>query len=112
MPHFQRLLTRGLTLYFRVLEFKPRQAGFWLVRKLAFNWLETKLRLVIVAESTWRTLKYFSIALSFVDTLINTTIYILNMADPTVIECSKCHIYKPHFNFVKDSPLKKLLKLC
>ena len=34
------------------------------------------------------------------------------MADSVVIECSKCHIYKPRFNFVKDGPLNKLLKLC
>ena len=33
------------------------------------------------------------------------------MADPTTIKCSKCYIYKPRLNFVKDSPLKKLLKL-
>ena len=34
------------------------------------------------------------------------------MADPTVIKCSKYYIYKPRLNFVKDGPLKKLLKLC
>ena len=34
------------------------------------------------------------------------------MADPTVIKCSKCYIYKPRLNFIKDGPLKKLLKLC
>jgi len=34
------------------------------------------------------------------------------MADSTVIKYSKCYIYKPHFNFIKDGPLKKLLKLC
>ena len=34
------------------------------------------------------------------------------MADPTVIKCSKCHIHKPRLNFVKDGPLKKILKLC
>ena len=34
------------------------------------------------------------------------------MADLTVIKCSKCCIYKPCLNFVKDGPLKKLLKLC
>ena len=33
------------------------------------------------------------------------------MVDLTVIEYSKCHIYKPRLNFVKDGPLKKLLKL-
>ena len=37
---------------------------------------------------------------------------IIIMAKPTVIKYSKCYIYKPHFNFVKDGPLKKLLKLC
>ena len=31
------------------------------------------------------------------------------MADPAVIKYSKCYIYKPHLNFVKDGPLKKLL---
>jgi hypothetical protein len=30
----------------------------------------------------------------------------------TIIEYSKCYIYKPHLNFIKDGPLKKLLKLC
>ena len=34
------------------------------------------------------------------------------MADPTIIKYSKCHIYKPRLNFVKDGPLKKILKLC
>ena len=34
------------------------------------------------------------------------------MADPTIIKYSKCYIYKPCLNFVKDGPLKKLLKLC
>ena len=34
------------------------------------------------------------------------------MADPTTIKYSKCYIYKPRLNFVKDGPLKKLLKLC
>ena len=34
------------------------------------------------------------------------------MADPTIIKCSKCYVYKPRLNFVKDGPLKKLLKLC
>ena len=33
------------------------------------------------------------------------------MAKSITIEYSKCYIYKPHFNFVKDGPLKKLLKL-
>ena len=33
------------------------------------------------------------------------------MAEPTVIKCSKCYIYKPRINFIKDGPLKKLLKL-
>ena len=33
------------------------------------------------------------------------------MADPTIIKCSKCYIYKPRLNFVKDGPLKKVLKL-
>ena len=42
-------------------------------------------------------LKYLSI---FVNTLINITIYIINMADFTVIKCSKCYIYKPHFNTI------------
>ena len=51
-------------------------------------------------------------AFLFVDTSINTTIYIVNMVDPTIIKCSKCYIYKPRFNFIKDGPLKKLLKLC
>ena len=46
---------------------------------------------------------------SFVDT--STNIYIVNMADSTVIKCSKYYIYKPRLNFIKDSPLKKLLKL-
>jgi len=32
------------------------------------------------------------------------------MADPTVIKYSKCYIYKPRLNFIKDSPLK-ILKL-
>ena len=41
----------------------------------------------------------------FVDFFINITIY-------TVIKCSKCYIYKPHLNFIKDGPLKKLFKLC
>ena len=34
------------------------------------------------------------------------------MAEPTIIEYNKCHIYKPCLNFIKDGPLKKLLKLC
>ena len=34
------------------------------------------------------------------------------MVDPTVIICSKYYIYKPRLNFLKDGPLKKLLKLC
>ena len=33
------------------------------------------------------------------------------MADPTIIKYSKCYVYKPHLNFIKDGPLKKLLKL-
>ena len=33
------------------------------------------------------------------------------MVEPTVIKCIRCHIYKPRINFVKDGPLKKLLKL-
>ena len=33
------------------------------------------------------------------------------MAEPAVIKYSKCHIYKPYLNFVKNGPLKKLLKL-
>ena len=32
------------------------------------------------------------------------------MADSTVIECSKCYIYKPRLNFVKDGPLKEDFK--
>jgi len=54
--------------------------------------------------------KYYTFL--FIDTSINTTIYIINMADPTIIKCSKCYIYKPRLNFIKDGPLKKLLKLC
>ena len=57
------------------------------------------------------TLKYLFINI-FVDFSINTTIYTVNMADFVVIKYSKYHIYKPRFNFVKDGPLKKLLKLC
>ena len=34
------------------------------------------------------------------------------MAEPTIIKCTKYHIYKPRLNFIKNSPLKKLLKLC
>ena len=34
------------------------------------------------------------------------------MADFTVIKYSKYYIHKPCLNFIKDSPLKKLLKLC
>jgi len=33
------------------------------------------------------------------------------MADFTVIKYSKCYIHKPRLNFIKDGPLKKLLKL-
>ena len=33
------------------------------------------------------------------------------MANLTIIKCSKCCIYKPRLNFIKDGPLKKLLKL-
>jgi hypothetical protein len=47
----------------------------------------------------------------FINISINTTAYAINMADFAVIKCSKCYIYKPHLNFVKDGPLKKLLKL-
>jgi len=67
-----------------------------------------------MAEFTWQTPKYYkrqNIYL-FINTLINTNIYTVNMAEPTTIKCSKCHIYKPYINFVKDGPLKKLLKLC
>ena len=46
----------------------------------------------------------------FINTSINT-LYIINMADPTIIKYSKCYIYKPRLNFVKDGPLKKILKL-
>ena len=48
----------------------------------------------------------------FINISINTTVYAVNMADFAVIKYSKCYIYKPHFNFIKNSPLKKLLKLC
>ena len=34
------------------------------------------------------------------------------MADLIKIKYSKYYIYKPRFNFAKDGPLKKLLKLC
>jgi hypothetical protein len=34
------------------------------------------------------------------------------MAEPTIIKCSKCYIYKHHLKFVKDGSSKKLLKLC
>jgi len=44
-------------------------------------------------------------------TVTNTTIYIINMADPTAIKYSKCYIYKPRLIFIKDSSLKKFLKL-
>ena len=54
-----------------------------------------------------RTLKY-----PFFHTLINTTIYIINVVEPTAIKCIRCYIYKPYINFIKDGPLKKLLKLC
>ena len=47
----------------------------------------------------------------FIDISINTTVYAINITDLTVIKCSKCYIYKPHLNFIKDGPLKKLLKL-
>jgi hypothetical protein len=48
----------------------------------------------------------------FVDTLINTPMYIISVVEPTAIECIRCHIYKPRINFIKNGPLKKLLKLC
>jgi hypothetical protein len=48
----------------------------------------------------------------FINISINTTIYAVNIADLAVIKCSKCCIYKPRLNFIKDGPLKKLLKLC
>ena len=53
-----------------------------------------------------------SIAPSFLLTPLLIPLYIINMADPTAIKCSKCHIYKPRLNFIKDGPLKKILKLC
>ena len=34
------------------------------------------------------------------------------MADSTAIKYSKYYIYKPRLNFIKDGPLKKILKLC
>ena len=34
------------------------------------------------------------------------------MVDLSGIKCSKCCIYKPRLNFIKDNPSKKLLKLC
>ena len=55
-------------------------------------------------------LKYYTIP--FIDISINTIIYVINVAEPTIIKYSKCYIYKPHLNFIKNSPLKKLLKLC
>jgi len=60
-----------------------------------------------MAESTWRTLKYYKyqnillLRLPFINPSINITI----------IKCSKCYIYKPRLSFIKDGPLKKLLKL-
>jgi hypothetical protein len=50
-------------------------------------------------------------AFLFINTSINTSIYIINMADPTIIEYSKCYIHKPRPNFIKDGLLKKILKL-
>ena len=48
----------------------------------------------------------------FINFSINTTIYAIIMAEPTIIKYSKYYIYKSRLNFVKDGPLKKLLKLC
>ena len=60
-------------------------------------------------------LKYYKyqniLVLLFVDTSINTTIYTVKMAELTIIKYSKCYIHKLHINFIKDGPLKKLLKL-
>ena len=47
----------------------------------------------------------------FVDTLINSIIYIMDMTEPITIKCIRYYIYKPYINFVKDGLLKKLLKL-
>ena len=67
-----------------------------------------------MAEFMWnfKILKYQNIIhLFFVDISINITIYTVIMAEPTIIKYSKHYIYKPHFNFIKDGPLKKFLKL-
>ena len=56
--------------------------------------------------------KYYSIAPSLLLIPLLTPLHIANIVDPTIIKCSKYHIYKPRLNFIKDGPLKKLLKLC
>ena len=48
----------------------------------------------------------------FINIFINTTIYAINIAESVIIKYSKWYIYKPYLNFIKDGPLKKLLKLC
>jgi len=56
-------------------------------------------------------LKYLSIIPSFLLIPLLIPLYIINIVDPTIIKYSKCYILKPRLNFIKDGPLKKLLKL-
>ena len=93
----------------------PKCPNFQTPAKPASDWLEKNLRAVSYGRIHVTNIKILWIlkyAFLFVYTSIDTTIYIIEMADPTVIKYSKCHIHKPCFNFVKDGPLKKILKLC
>ena len=100
---------RGLTYGSRISNFA----------KPASNWFKKKVRAVSHGRTHVTNFKilehqniiYFLFIDIFINFSINITIYAIIMAELTIIKYSKCYIYKPHLNFIKDGPLKKLFKL-